>query len=114
MRVILFGLSTSAGSPFDSPWGFHVSTTTMPCEVAASARPRGILTGRSPTSIGVTLCPIALRRDARDKWLAQGCVFEPQAVAPEEQSSVTRIDGAGLAAHTSKRIKDSCLWLLES
>ena len=38
-----------------------------------------------------------------DKWLAQGCVFEPQAVAPEEQSSVTRIDGAGLAAHTSKR-----------
>ena len=33
----------------------------MPCEVdsevAASARPRGILTGRSP-SIGVTLCPI--------------------------------------------------------
>ena len=38
-----------------------------------------------------------------DKRLAQGCVFEPQAVAPEEQSSVTRIDGAGLAAHTSKR-----------
>ena len=29
---------------------------------------------------------------------AMPCVFEPQAVAPEEQSSVTRIDGAGLAA----------------
>lgn len=44
-----------------------------------------------------------LQPDRADNRLAQGCVFEPQAVAPEEQSSVTRIDGAGLAAHTSKR-----------
>ena len=57
MRVILFGLSTSAGrgrpgSGLPHPLG--LSTTTVPCEVAASARPRGIFTGRSP-SIGLPL-----------------------------------------------------------
>ena len=62
MRVILFGLSTSAlgrprrASSVRLPPRGAFNQYTMPCEVAASARPvpREILTGRSP-SIGLPL-----------------------------------------------------------